>query len=234
MQLLLRWQTKIFKVRIFRAFFYIKILTLCEYEKFATVKPFHNFRVQQKNSNKHLLLAEVNLVEELKDSKTQSQAFEVLVNTYKKRLYWHIRSIVLNHDDADDVLQNTFIKVFRNINNFKGDSKLYSWMYRIATNESLTFLKQKQKKTGISNEELQHQMLSNLEADVYFEGDDIQLKLQQAIATLPEKQKLVFNMKYFQELKYEEISQILETSVGGLKASYHYAIKKLEAYLKDT
>lgn len=179
------------------------------------------------------MLAEINLIEELKDSKTQSKAFEVLVNTYNKRLYWHIRSIVLNHDDADDVLQNTFIKVFRNIDGFKGDSKLYTWIYRIATNESLTFLKQKQKKSGISNEELQNQMLSKLEADVYFEGDEIQLKLQQAIATLPEKQKLVFNMKYFQELKYDEISEILETSVGGLKASYHLAVKKLEAFLKD-
>jgi RNA polymerase sigma-70 factor (ECF subfamily) len=155
------------------------------------------------------LLAEVDLVEELKDSKTQSRAFEVLVNTYKQRLYWHIRSIVLNHDDADDVLQNTFVKVFRNIANFKGESKLYSWMYRIATNEALSFLKQKTRKQGINNEELQNHMLANLEADVYFEGDEIQLKLQKAIATLPEKQKLVFNMKYFQELKYEEISEIL-------------------------
>jgi len=179
------------------------------------------------------LIAEADLVAELKDSKTQSRAFEVLINTYKQRLYWHIRRIVLNHDDADDVLQNTFIKVFRNIDGFKGDSKLYSWMYRIATNEALSFLKSKSKKQGISNEELQNQMLDNLQADVYFEGDEIQIKLQKAIATLPEKQKLVFNMKYFQELKYEEISEILETSVGGLKASYHLAAKKIEAYLKE-
>jgi len=179
------------------------------------------------------LLAEADLVEELKDAKTQSRAFELLVNTYKQRLYWHIRSIVLNHDDADDVLQNTFVKVFRNINGFKGDSKLYSWMYRIATNEALSFLKQKSRKQGISNEELQNRTLENLEADVYFEGDEIQLQLQKAIATLPEKQKLVFNMKYFQELKYEEISEILETSVGGLKASYHLATKKIEAYLTN-
>lgn len=179
------------------------------------------------------MIAEVDLVEELKDSKTQARAFEMLVNTYKQRLYWHIRRIVLDHDDADDVLQNTFIKVFRNIDGFKGDSKLYSWMYRIATNESLSFLKQKSRKQGISNEELQSQALGNLEADVYFEGDEIQMKLQKAIATLPEKQKLIFNMKYFQDLKYEEISEILETSVGGLKASYHIATKKIEALLKD-
>ena len=179
------------------------------------------------------MLVEANLVEELKDSKTQSRAFEVLVNTYKQRLYWHIRNIVLNHDDADDVLQNTFIKVYKNIDGFKGESKLYSWMYRIATNEALSFLKARSKKQGINNEELQNQTLANLQADVYFEGDEIQLKLQKAIATLPEKQKLVFNMKYFQELKYEEISNILETSVGGLKASYHLATKKIEAYLKE-
>ncbi len=179
------------------------------------------------------MIAEADLVNQLKDSNTQSKAFEVLVNTYKQRLYWHIRGIVLNHDDADDVLQNTFIKIYKNIIGFKGESKLYSWMYRIATNEALSFLKKKSKKQGISNEELQNQALDNLQADVYFEGDEIQLKLQKAIATLPEKQKLIFNMKYFQELKYEEISDILETSVGGLKASYHLATKKIEAYLKD-
>ena len=177
------------------------------------------------------MIAEENLVAELKDKQTQAKAFEVLVNTFKERLYWHIRRIVLNHDDTDDVLQNTFIKVYRNIEGFKGDSKLYSWMYRIATNEALTFLGQKSKKLGITSEELQESLVENLESDIYFEGDDIQMKLQQALATLPEKQKLVFNMKYFQEMKYEEISEILETSVGGLKASYHLAVKKIESYL---
>ncbi|WP_054557408.1 RNA polymerase sigma factor [Croceitalea dokdonensis] len=176
---------------------------------------------------------EADLLNDLKDPNTQAKAFEVLVNTFKERLYWHIRRIVLNHDDADDVLQNTFIKVYRNIAGFKGDSKLYSWMYRIATNESLTFLKQKSRKLGTTDEGLQQQMIQNLQTDVYFEGDAIQLKLQKALATLPEKQKLVFNMKYFQEMKYEEISEVLETSVGGLKASYHLATKKIEAYLKQ-
>ena len=179
------------------------------------------------------MLTEETLIDQLKDRKTQSQAFEVLVNTYQKRLYWHIRRIVLDHDDADDVLQNTFIKVYRNIEGFKGESKLYSWMYRIATNEALNFLRNKSKKLGLSDGELQDRMIANLEADVYFEGEAIQLKLQKAIATLPEKQKLVFNMKYFEELKYEEISEILDTSVGGLKASYHLAVKKIEAFLKS-
>lgn len=178
------------------------------------------------------MIAEETLVKDLKTKSTQAQAFEVLVDMYKERLYWQIRNMVLNHDDADDVLQNTFIKVFKNIDGFKGESQLFSWMYRIATNEALSFIKKNAKKQGLTDMDYQEKIISNLEADVYFEGDDIQLKLQQAIATLPEKQKLVFNMKYFQELKYEEISDILDTSVGGLKASYHLAVKKLERFLK--
>ena len=178
------------------------------------------------------MIAEEALIDQLKSPETRENAFAVLVNTHKERLYWHIRRIVLNHDDADDVLQNTFIKVYKNIEGFKGDSKLYSWMYRIATNESLTFIKQRSKKSGISDEELKNRMVENLEADVYFEGNEIQLKLQKALATLPDKQKLVFNMKYYQEMKYEEISEILETSVGALKTSYHLAVKKIETYLK--
>ncbi|MGB5236733.1 MAG: RNA polymerase sigma factor [Flavobacteriaceae bacterium] len=177
------------------------------------------------------MIAEETLVQQLKQK--DSKAFEVLIDMYKERLYWHIRRIVLNHDDADDVLQNTFIKVFRSIDGFKGDSKLFSWIYRIGTNEALTFIKVKSKKLGLGMDEVQERMVDNLEADVYFEGDEIQLKLQKALATLPEKQKLVFTMKYFEEMKYNEISAILDTSVGGLKASYHLAVKKIESYLKD-
>lgn len=178
------------------------------------------------------MIAEETLVQELKSKETQSKAFEQLVANYKERLYWHIRRIVLNHDDADDVLQNTFIKVYRNIDGFKGESKLFSWMYRIATNEALSFLKQQRTKLGVSDGEYLDKLVQNLEADVYFEGDEIQLKLQKAIATLPEKQKLIFNMKYYEDLKYEEISEILDTTVGGLKASYHLAVKKIEGFLK--
>ena len=172
------------------------------------------------------------LIELLLNTKTQNDGFKKLVQLYQKPLYYHIRNIVLNHDDTDDVLQNTFIKVFTNISKFKGESKLYSWIYRIATNESLTFLQQKAKKSGISNEEVQQRELMKLESDVYFEGSEIELKLQKAIATLPEKQQLVFKMKYFEELKYEEMSEILDTSVGALKASYHIAVKKIEEILK--
>jgi RNA polymerase sigma-70 factor (ECF subfamily) len=176
---------------------------------------------------------EKNFIARLIQTKTQNEAFKELVQCYQKPLYYHIRNIVLNHDDTDDVLQNTFIKVFSNIGNFKGESKLYSWMYRIATNESLTFIEQRAKKQGISNVELQQKAILNLESDVYFEGNEIQLQLQKAIATLPEKQQLVFKMKYFEDMKYENISEILDTSVGGLKANYHHAVKKIEEYLKN-
>ena len=174
---------------------------------------------------------EKEFIESLLNPKTQNQAFQKLLLTYQKPLYFHIRNIVLDHDDTDDVLQNTFIKIFQNLKNFKGDSKLYSWMYRIATNESLTFIKQKAKKNKVSTEELNTKIIDNLAADVYFEGDEIQIKLQKAIALLPTKQQLVFKMKYFEELKYEEIAVILNTSVGALKASYHHAVKKIEAFV---
>lgn len=180
-----------------------------------------------------ILQEEKIFLETLNNPKTQNTAFKQLVESYQKPLYFHIRNIVLSHDDADDVLQNTFMKVFSNIGKFKGESKLYSWMFRIATNESLTFIEQRAKKQGISNIQLQQKAILNLESDVYFEGNEIQLKLQKAIATLPEKQQLVFKMKYFEEMKYENMSEILDTSVGGLKANYHHAVKKIEAFLKN-
>ncbi len=177
---------------------------------------------------------EKDFILELLNPKTQNLAFQKLLQQYQKPLYNHIRNIVLNHDDADDVLQNTFVKVFQYLNKFKGESKLFSWMYRIATNEALTFLKQKAKKNGVSSETLQNKTIDNLKSDIYFDGDEIQIKLQKAILSLPEKQQLIFKMKYFQELKYEEISEILGTSVGGLKASYFHAVKKVEAFvIKD-
>ncbi|RIA10136.1 RNA polymerase sigma-70 factor (ECF subfamily) [Flavobacteriaceae bacterium MAR_2010_72] len=176
---------------------------------------------------------ETDLILQLQSEKTKETAFKELLTLYKERLYWHIRHIVKSHDDTDDVLQNTFIKIFRNIDKFKGESKLFSWMYRIATNEAITHLNQNAKRKQITSEELQHQTIRNLKADVYFEGDDIQLKLQEAIARLPEKQQLVFNMRYFEEIKYSDMSEILDTSEGALKASYHIATKKIEEYLTN-
>jgi RNA polymerase sigma factor (sigma-70 family) len=174
---------------------------------------------------------EEEFIEQLLNPKTQNQAFQKLLLTYQKPLYSHIRNIVLNHDDTNDVLQNTFLKVFQHLEKFKGESKLFSWMYRIATNEALSFLNQKARKNGISSETLQNKTIDNLKSDPYFDGDEIQIKLQKAIAALPEKQQLVFKMRYFEELKYEEISEILGTSVGGLKASYHHAVKKIEIFV---
>lgn len=164
---------------------------------------------------------------------TQNTAFQKLISDYQRPLYHHIRNIVLDHDDADDVLQNTFIKVFRHLHNFKGESKLFSWMYRIATNEAITFINQKAKRRGISTDELQNSYTSQLKADTHFDGDEAQIKLQKAIALLPQKQQLVFKMKYFEEIKYEDMSEILQTSVGALKASYHHAVKKIENYLTE-
>jgi RNA polymerase sigma factor (sigma-70 family) len=177
------------------------------------------------------LQEEEEFIQQLLNPKTQNEAFEKLLLAYQKPLYNHIRNIILNHDDTDDVLQNTFIKVFQNLKKFKRESKLFSWMYRIATNEALTFLNQKAKKEGISSETLQNKTIDNLKSDSYFDGNEIQIKLQKAIVTLPEKQQLVFKMKYFEELKYEQISEILGTSVGALKASYHHAVKKIEAFV---
>ena len=176
---------------------------------------------------------EKDFINELLEPKTQNIAFEKLLRDYQKPLYNHIRNIVLNHDDTDDVLQNTFLKVFQHLKSFKGDSKLFSWVYRIATNEAITFINNKAKRNGTTSEAMLTKIIENLQSDVYFDGNDIQIKLQKAIALLPEKQQLVFKMKYYEELKYENMSEILGTSVGALKASYHHAVKKIEEFMKS-
>lgn len=166
---------------------------------------------------------------------TQTEiAFKFLVEKYRERLYWHCRRLVINHDDADDVLQNTFIKVWKNLDKFRSQSGLYTWLFRIATNESLSLIKKnKRRLTNTEDVDFETRMSDNLISDPYFDGDDANIKLQKAILNLPEKQRLVFNLKYYDELKYEEISEILKTSVGGLKASYHHAVKKIEKYLSE-
>ncbi len=172
-------------------------------------------------------LIEHKIISYLQNPNLKNKGFELLLNLYKERLYWHIRKIVKLHEDADDILQNTFIKVYKNIHKFNHKSKLYTWLYRIATNESITYLKNKAKNeyTDINSVILKN--VSSLSSDIYYSGNEIELKLQQCIAKLPFKQQLVFNMKYFEHLKYEEISKILDTSVGALKASYHIAVKKI-------
>jgi RNA polymerase sigma-70 factor, ECF subfamily len=173
------------------------------------------------------------ILELFRDPRSRNAALSHLIDKYQQRLYWHIRKIVISHDDSDDVLQNTFIKVWKGLENFREESRLFTWVYRIATNEALTFLKQKQKMQTTSIHPIEYQLSKSLESDHYFKGDEIQLRLQQAILTLPEKQRIVFNMRYFDETPYEEMSEILETSVGALKASYHIAAKKIEELLVE-
>ena len=159
------------------------------------------------------------------------KAFKLLLELYQEQLYWHIRKVVLIHDDSNDVLQNTFIKVYKAIPNFKGNSSIKTWMYRIAYNESINFLNKKKKRLQISSLELNNKILENLQEDIYFEGDAIQLNLQKALLTLPNKQRNVFCMRYYDDLKFKEISEILNVSEGSLKASYHIAAKKIAAFL---
>jgi len=168
-----------------------------------------------------------------KNIENRNYAFNLIVRKYQQKLYWHIRKIVIKHDDADDILQNTFIKVWKGLDGFREDSKLYTWLYRIATNESLTFLKQQKTKYLLPLVDYENQLKETLVSDHQFNGDEIQLKLQKAILSLPEKQRIVFNLKYFEEMKYEEMAEVLTTSVGALKASYHHAVKKIEKYFND-
>lgn len=173
---------------------------------------------------------EAKLIERLHDERTKHEAFTQLVKTYQEPLYGQIRRLVLYHDDADDVLQNTFLKVWTGLDNFRGDSKLSTWLYRIAVNEALNFVERQRKKTtSIDTDEpsLGQEIANTLQSDPYFDGDEVELQLQQAVAQLPEKQRAVFNMKYFQEMKYEEISAVMGITVGALKANYHHAVKKI-------
>jgi len=178
----------------------------------------------QEYSDKELLVM-------FKEESSKNFAFNLIIKKYQKKLYSIIRRMVISHDDTDDVLQNTFIKMWHHLDSFKEDSQLYTWLYRVATNESLTFLKKKRTKFFIPMVDVEYKLSQSLESDQYFKGDEIQLRLQKAILKLPEKQRLVFNMKYFEEMKYEDMSEILGTSVGALKASYHIAVKKIEEYV---
>ena len=166
---------------------------------------------------------------------TRDEAFRLLLTKYQQKVYWHIRRMVISHDDTDDLVQDVFLKVWKSLSNFRNDSQLYTWLYRIATNESITFLKRKKIRNSVSiDDDDGKNMDKTLAESPYFDGDKAQMKLQKALLTLPEKQRLVFNMKYFDDLKYEDISEILGTSVGALKASFHIAVKKIEQQLLNT
>ena len=177
-------------------------------------------------------LSDRELLDLFAQSDSKNQAFSLLVKQYQQRLYWHIRKMVIDHDDADDLLQNTFMKAYQALENFREDSKIFTWLYRIATNESITFLNQKKRKVSTDLMKAVEKEGLNTQENPLVSGDRIQMKLQQALLTLPDKQRLVFNMKYFENMKYDEISAILGTSVGALKASYHLAVKKIEDFIR--
>ncbi|MDQ6761185.1 MAG: sigma-70 family RNA polymerase sigma factor [Bacteroidota bacterium] len=166
-----------------------------------------------------------------KDSSTKEQAFTAIIKKYQEKLYWHVRRMVVDHEDANDVLQNMFIKVWKGLENFREDSQLYTWLYRIATNECLTFIAQQKKRSAVSLSDDDNGMSNKLKSDSHFDANKLEWKLQLGIQRLPEKQRLVFNLRYYDEMPYEEMSKVLETSEGALKASYHHAAKKIEDFI---
>lgn len=178
-------------------------------------------------------LDDKDLVVRLREPSTCRAAFGDVIKLYSEPLYRQIRRMVQSHDDANDLLQNTFMKAWQNIDNFRGDAKLSTWLYKIASNESITFLERERKRAGISLDEQESGLINLIEADTNVDGDELARKLREAIALLPEKQRLVFNMRYYDEMKYEQMSEILGTSIGALKASYHLAVKKIEQFFED-
>lgn len=178
-------------------------------------------------------LDDAELVERLRDPTTTRVAFGDLIRLYTEPLYRQIRRMVQNHDDTDDILQNCFLKAWQNIENFRGDAKLSTWLYKIAINESLSHLERERKRQGVSIDDEEHAIVNLIEADTQIDGDSLAQELRKAIASLPEKQRLVFNMRYYDDMKYEQMSEILGTSVGALKSSYHLAVKKIEQYFSE-
>lgn len=176
---------------------------------------------------------EEDVVRQLREPDSQRSAFAEVVRAYSQQLYWQIRRMGVGHDDTDDLLQNTFIKAWTNLDNFRGEARLSTWLYRIALNETLNFLNRQRIQNNLSIDDAEAAAVNQLESDPYFDGDETQKQFEKAVRSLPEKQRLVFNLKYFQEMKYEEIADITGTTVGALKASYHLAVKKIEEYLGE-
>ena len=176
-------------------------------------------------------LDDIELLQQFKNDATKECAFTAILKKYQEKLYWHIRRMVVEHEDANDVLQNMFVKAWKGLANFREDSQLYTWLYRIATNESLTFLDQQKRRSTVSMSDDDSSLCNSVKADSNFDGDKLEWKLQIAIQKLPEKQKAVFNLRYYDEMPYAEMSTVLETSEGALKASYHHAVKKIEEFI---
>ena len=180
-----------------------------------------------------LTLEDQHILEKFKQPDSRSCAFNLLVRKYQERVYHLIRKMVIDHEDADDLVQETFIKVWNNLDKFQGDAQLFTWIYRIATNECLRFLKKKRRRFFIPIGDITHELAQKVDTSLWIDGNEVQKKLQKALLTLPDKQRLVFNLKYFEEMKYEAMAEVTGTSVGALKASYHLAVKKIEAYLQN-
>jgi RNA polymerase sigma-70 factor (ECF subfamily) len=178
-------------------------------------------------------LEDKELLDKIRNPDTRNYGFNMLVRSYQQRVYWHVRKMVIDHDDADDLTQEVFIKIHKHIDGFREDAQLFTWIYRIATNECLSFLNRKKKRFFLPIGDVTAELSGKLDSGHNLSGDDIQIRLQKALLKLPDKQRVVFNMKYFEDLSYEEIAQITDTSVGALKASYHHAVKKIEDLLTD-
>lgn len=171
------------------------------------------------------------LLVQFRDPATKEYAYTAIIRKYQEKLYWHVRRMVVDHEDANDVLQNVFIRVWNGLENFREDAQLYTWLYRIATNECLSFLEQQKKRASVSLSDVESNLENRVKADKYFDPNKLEWKLQLGIQQLPEKQRIVFNLRYYDEMPYEEMSRVLETSEGALKASYHHAVKKIEDYI---
>jgi RNA polymerase sigma-70 factor (ECF subfamily) len=190
---------------------------------------FHHQKLKQNKLQKDIPSDIIKLIAK---AETREKAFRMILSSYKERVYWLVRRIVIVHDDADDVVQNTFIKVWENLANYRGDANIYTWLYRIAVNEALAFLKKK-KRQNLNLTDYGEVLTANLQSDVFFDGNDFQKKLQMALLRLPEQQRLVFNLKYFDEMKYKDMAKVLDRSEGALKANYHHAVKKIEDFVKN-
>ena len=178
-------------------------------------------------------LTDSELLAQFRNPITKEKSFTILIKKYQEKLYWHVRRMVIEHEDANDVLQNVFIRVWNGLENFREDSQLYTWLYRIATNEYLTYIEQQKKRSSVSLSDVESGLSNKIKADKHFDANRLEWKLQLAIQQLPEKQRIVFNLRYYDEMPYEEMSRVLETSEGALKASYHHAVKKIEDYIKN-
>ena len=177
--------------------------------------------------------SDTELLVQFRNPITKEKAFTSIIKKYQEKLYWHVRRMVIEHEDANDVLQNVFIRVWNGLENFREDSQLYTWLYRIATNECLTYIEQQKKRSAVALDQVESGLSNKIRADSHFDANRLEWKLQLAIQQLPEKQRIVFNLRYYDEMPYEEMSRILDTSEGALKASYHHAVKKIEDYIKN-